>query len=68
MDNIERAAIRAEGRDPDDPEVIAALGRVRAELAEWVTKVPRWFRSVEYAAVANTTEITNIDVDSAYNP
>jgi hypothetical protein len=33
MDDIERAAIRDEGYDPDDPEVVAALDRVRAELA-----------------------------------
>jgi hypothetical protein len=33
MDEIERAAIRDEGYDPDDPKVIAALARVRAELA-----------------------------------
>jgi hypothetical protein len=32
MDEIERAAIRDEGYDPDDPEVIAALDRMRAEL------------------------------------
>lgn len=34
MDDIERAAIMAEGSDPDDPAVIAALDRVRAVLAE----------------------------------
>jgi hypothetical protein len=33
MDEIERAAILDEGYDPDDPKVIAALDRVRAELA-----------------------------------
>lgn len=33
MDEIERAAIRCEGLDPDDPAVVAALDRVRAELA-----------------------------------
>lgn len=33
MDEIERAAIRNEGYDPDDPDVVAALDRVRAELA-----------------------------------
>ena len=33
MDDIEREAIRAEGLDPDDPAVVAALDRVRAELA-----------------------------------
>jgi hypothetical protein len=33
MDDVERAAIREEGYDPDDPKVIAALDRVRAELA-----------------------------------
>jgi hypothetical protein len=32
MDEIERAAIRDEGYDPDDPEVVAALDRVRDEL------------------------------------
>jgi hypothetical protein len=31
MDDIEREAIRAEGYDPDDPAVDAALDRVRAE-------------------------------------
>jgi hypothetical protein len=31
MDEIQRAAIRDEGYDPDDPEVIAALDRARAE-------------------------------------
>jgi hypothetical protein len=35
MDEIECAAIRDEGYDPDDPKVIAALGRVRAELGHW---------------------------------
>jgi hypothetical protein len=30
---IERAPIRDEAYDPDDPNVVAALGRVRAELA-----------------------------------
>jgi hypothetical protein len=33
MDDIERAAIRDEDYDPDDPEVAAALDGVRAELA-----------------------------------
>jgi hypothetical protein len=33
MDDIERAAIRDEGHDPDDPAVVAALDRVSAELA-----------------------------------
>lgn len=33
IDDIERAAIRDEGYDPDDPAVVAALDRVRAELA-----------------------------------
>jgi S1-C subfamily serine protease len=33
MNEIERAAIRDEGYDPDDPAVVAALDRVRAELA-----------------------------------
>jgi hypothetical protein len=33
MEDIERAAIRDEGYDPDDPAVIAALDRVRGELA-----------------------------------
>jgi hypothetical protein len=33
MDDIEREAIRDEGYDPDDPAVVAALERVRAELA-----------------------------------
>jgi hypothetical protein len=34
MDDFERAAIAAEGSDPDDPAVIAALERVTAVLAE----------------------------------
>jgi hypothetical protein len=34
MDDIERAAIAAEGLDPDDPAVIAALARVSTVLAE----------------------------------
>jgi hypothetical protein len=33
VDEIERAAIRDEGYDPDDPDGLAALDRVRAELA-----------------------------------
>jgi hypothetical protein len=33
LDELERAAIRGEGYDPDDPKVIATLDRVRAELA-----------------------------------
>jgi hypothetical protein len=33
MDDIEREAIRDEGYNPDDPAVVAALDRVRAELA-----------------------------------
>jgi hypothetical protein len=33
MDEIERAAIRDEGYDPDNPAVLAALDQVRAELA-----------------------------------
>ena len=32
MDEIERAAIRDEGYDPDDPGVVAALDIVRWEL------------------------------------
>jgi hypothetical protein len=32
MDEIERAAVRDKGYDPDDPKVIAAIDRVRAEL------------------------------------
>jgi hypothetical protein len=32
MDENERAAIRDEGYEPDDPKVIAALERVRVEL------------------------------------
>jgi hypothetical protein len=43
MDEIERAAIRDEGYDPDDPDVIAALDRVRAEL------------STSWAALGNRT-------------
>lgn len=45
MDEIERAAIRAEGYDPDDPAVLAALELVRLASAlfgpERVTKVPK---------------------------
>jgi hypothetical protein len=33
-DDIERAAIAAEGYDPDDPAVIAALARASEVLAE----------------------------------
>jgi hypothetical protein len=33
VDDIERAAIRAEGLDPDDPAVGEALDLVRLELA-----------------------------------
>jgi hypothetical protein len=33
MDEIERAAIRDEGYDPDDPAIIAAIDRVRWELS-----------------------------------
>jgi hypothetical protein len=33
VDDIERAAIDAEGYDPDDPAVVAALERVRGVLA-----------------------------------
>jgi len=33
VDDIEREAIRDEGYDPDDPAVVAALDRVRDELA-----------------------------------
>jgi hypothetical protein len=33
MDDIERAAIAAEGYDSDDPTVVAALARVSAVLA-----------------------------------
>ena len=32
MDDIERAAIRAEGYDPDNPAVIEAIDFVRWEL------------------------------------
>jgi hypothetical protein len=35
-DEIERAAIRDEGYDPDDPKVIVALDRVRTELAQTI--------------------------------
>src|SRR6478736_3810712 len=40
MDHIERAAIAAEGYEPDDPAVVAALARVRAVLA--VLGPPVW--------------------------
>lgn len=33
VDEIEREALRAEGLDPDDPAVLAALNRVRRELS-----------------------------------
>jgi hypothetical protein len=43
MDDIERAAIRDEGYDPDDASVIAALDRVRVELArQWPTLAGAW--------------------------
>jgi hypothetical protein len=32
MDEVESAAIRAEGLDPDDPAVVAAIDLVRWEL------------------------------------
>lgn len=32
MDDIERDALRAEGLDPDDPAVVAAIDFVRWEL------------------------------------
>ncbi|WP_269087699.1 hypothetical protein [Mycobacteroides abscessus] len=38
-DPIERAAIIAEGLDPDDPHVEAALERVRADL--WTLTHPQ---------------------------
>jgi hypothetical protein len=41
MDDIERAAIAAEGYDPDDPAVVAALARVSAVLAEQGRRAPR---------------------------
>ena len=34
MDEIERAAVAAEGYDPDDPDVVAALAQLSAVLAE----------------------------------
>ena len=34
LDDIERAAVAADGYHPDDPAVIAALARVREVLAE----------------------------------
>jgi hypothetical protein len=43
--SLTRAAIRDEGYDPDDPTVIAALDRVRAELAAVGRAVDRWLRS-----------------------
>jgi hypothetical protein len=33
MDDIEREAIRAEGLDPDDPALIAAIALIRMRLA-----------------------------------
>jgi hypothetical protein len=41
MEDIEREAIRDERYDPDDPAVVAALDRVRAELAAVRRGVPR---------------------------
>jgi hypothetical protein len=38
MDDIERAAIAAEGYEPDDPAVVAALARVSAVLAALGTR------------------------------
>ena len=40
MDDIERAAIAAEGYDPDDPAVLAALARVSAVLGELGRTIP----------------------------
>jgi hypothetical protein len=40
MDDIERAAIAAEGYDPDDPAVVAALARASAVLAELGSGLP----------------------------
>ena len=37
MDETERAAIRGDGHDPDDPKVIAALGRVPSS---WLQTIP----------------------------
>jgi hypothetical protein len=34
-DDIERAAVAAEGYDPDDPALVAALARVSAVLADF---------------------------------
>jgi hypothetical protein len=33
MDDDERQALRAEGLDPDDPEVVSAIDMVRWELS-----------------------------------
>jgi hypothetical protein len=47
MDDDEREAIRAEGLDPDDPAVRAALDLVRWELELLVSERPRTeFRSL----------------------
>ncbi|WP_037159690.1 hypothetical protein [Rhodococcoides fascians] len=41
MDDIERAVIRSEGFDPDDPAVIAALDRVTVTLRRYCFDTPR---------------------------
>jgi hypothetical protein len=38
MDDEERLAVRAEGFDPDDPAVVAAIGLVRWELSLFRTR------------------------------
>jgi hypothetical protein len=49
MDDKEREAIRAEGLDPDDPALVAALDRVnteRAARAAAAREIPRSVRKV----------------------
>ncbi|BDY27530.1 hypothetical protein [Mycolicibacterium mageritense] len=38
MDAIERAAVRAEGLDPEDPAVVAAIDLVRWELSMYIER------------------------------
>ena len=53
MDDEEAQALRAEGFDPDDPAVVAAIDLVRWELS-LVLESPRCGGPGEDAAVDNT--------------